>query len=248
LREGGSENSVASVEDRLDTPLDDLLPVPSQGGSIRQSSNSEVSKGYRESLLTGYADDQSLADAIAEADIYVAYDRHQHALDTLEAASAAESGNASGLLKMLEIYVSLDRIEEAQRVLPAIEQTGDRDSLRIALATLSGLSDVLQGDVAAKALAAETEVVQSEESTQLDVSLDLEFQEAANVQPVASEESDTSGMLDIDEDPTETALDLARAYLDMGDKAGAKDLLDKAISMGDGAQTEVAKQLLVSIE
>ena len=55
-------------------------------------------------------------------------------------------------------------------------------------------------------------------------------------------------MLDIDEDPTETALDLARAYLDMGDKAGAKDLLDEAISMGDGAQTEVAKQLLVSIE
>lgn len=248
LREGDSDNSVASVEDRLDTPLDDLLPVPSQGGSIRQSSDSEVSKGYGESLLTGYAADQSLADAIAEADIYVAYGRHQHALDTLEAASAAEPGNASGLLKMLDIYVSLDRFEEAQRVLPTIEQTGDHDSLRIAMATLSGLSDVLQGDVAAKELAAETEVGQSEESAQLDVSLDLEFQEAANVQPEASEESDTSGMLDVDEDPTETALDLARAYLDMGDKAGAKDLLATAISMGDEAQIELAKQLLASIE
>ena len=228
--------------------LEDLLPVPSQGGSIRQSSDSEVSKGYGESLLTGYAADQSFADAIAEADIYVAYGRHQHALDTLEAASAAEPGNASGLLKMLDIYVSLDRVEEAQRLLPAIEQTGDRDSLRIAMATLSGLSDVLQGDVAAKALAAETEVVQSEESAQLDVSLDLEFQEAANVQPVASEESDTSGMLDVDEDPAETALDLAKAYLDMGDKVGAKDLLETAISMGDEAQVELAKQLLASIE
>ena len=248
LREGGSDSSVASVEDRLDTPLDDLLPVPSQGGAIRQPSDSEVSKGYGESLLTGYAADQSLADAIAEADIYVAYGRHQHALDTLEAASAAEPGNASGLLKMLDIYVSLDRVEEAQRVLSAIEQTGDRDSLRIAMATLSGLSDVLEGDVAAKALATETEVVQSEESNQLDVSLDLEFQEAANVQPVASEEGDTSGALDGDEDPTETALDLARAYLDMGDKAGAKDLLETAISMGDEAQIELAKELLASIE
>lgn len=248
LREGGSDNSVVSGEDRLDTPLNNLLPVASQVGSIRQSSESEVSKGYEESLLTGYAADQSLADAIAEADIYVAYGRHQHALDTLEAASAAEPGNASGLLKMLDIYVSLDRIEEAQRVLPAIEQTGDRDSLRIAMSTLSGLSDVLEGDVTAKALATETEVVQSEESTQLDVSLDLEFQEAANLQPVASEESDASGMLDVDEDPTETALDLARAYLDMGDKAGAKDLLVTAISMGDEAQIELAKQLLASIE
>ena len=55
-------------------------------------------------------------------------------------------------------------------------------------------------------------------------------------------------MLDNDEDPAETALDLARAYLDMGDKAGAKDLLETAISMGDEAQVEVAQQLLASIE
>jgi FimV-like protein len=49
-------------------------------------------------------------------------------------------------------------------------------------------------------------------------------------------------------DPAETALDLARAYLDMGDKTGAKELLETAISMGDDAQVEVAKQLLASIE
>ena len=244
----GSRTLKSSAADDFERSLDDLLPVPAQSESASQRSESEASKGYGESLLTGYAADQSLADAIAEADIYVAYGRHQHALDTLEAASAAEPGNASGLLKMLDIYISLDRIAEAQRLMTAIEQTGDRDGMLMASAKLSNLSDVLEGDSAAKALAGESDVVESEASDELDVSLDLEFQEAANSERAVSEESDTSGMNDSDEDPAETALELARAYLDMGDKAGARDLLETAISMGDEAQAEIAKQLLASIE
>lgn len=256
--EGGSGASIAATADEFENPLDDLLPVPSQKESMNQRSELEASKGYGESLLTGYVADQSLADAIAEAEIYVAYGRHQHALDTLEAASAAEPANASGLLKMLEIYISLDRIEEAERLMTTIEQTGDRDAMSVAVATLSGVSDILEGDAAAKALATESEMVESDvvesgavesaEPDEIDVSLDLEFQEAANAERVVPEESDTSGMLDNDEDPADTALDLARAYLDMGDKAGAKDLLETAISMGDEAQVEVAQQLLASIE
>ncbi len=82
----------------------------------------------------------------------------------------------------------------------------------------------------------------------MDISLDIEFQEAAQPESVTPKESDASSMLDTEEDPAETALDLARAYLDMGDKTGAKELLETAISMGDDAQVEVAKQLLASIE
>ena len=256
--EGGTGASIAATADEFENSLDDLLPVPSQRESMSQRSESEASKGYGESLLTGYVADQSLADAIAEAEIYVAYGRHQHALDTLEAASAAEPANASGLLKMLEIYASLDRIEEAERLMTTIEQTGDRDAMSVAVATLSGVSDILGGDAAAKALATESEMVESkvvesgavesEEPDEIDVSLDLEFQEAASAERAMPEESDTSGVMDNHEDPAETALDLARAYLDMGDKAGAKDLLETAISIGDEAQVEVAQQLLASIE
>ena len=178
----------ASWRDRsrtLDTSLDDLLPVPSPSETMSEPSESEASKGYGESLLTGYAADQSLADAIAEADIYVAYGRHQHALDTLEAASAAEPKNASGLLKMVDIYISLDRIEEAQRLMATIERTGDRDAISMAVAKLSGVSNTLEGDAAARALAAESELVDSDEvesgaveskaPDEIDVSLDLEF-------------------------------------------------------------------------
>ena len=194
----------------------------------------------------------SLSSLVFEADIYVAYGRHQHALDTLEAASAAEPTNASGLLKMLEIYISLDRIEEAQGLLQAIEQSGDRDALLTAADQLSNISGVLTGDSASQALAAEVSppevAVDSEASLDVDISLDIEFQEAAQPESVTPKESDASSMLDTEEDPAETALDLARAYLDMGDKTGAKELLETAISMGDDAQVEVAKQLLASIE
>ena len=246
--EGDTGNDTSSKASGFETVFDELLPVPSQSEQMGQPSESEASKGYGESLLTSYAADQSLADAIAEADIYVAYGRHQHALDTLEAASVAEPSNASGLLKMLDIYISLDRVEEGQRLLSMIEQTGDRGSLSMAEATLSSASDALEGDAAAKALATESVAIESEEPDEIDVSLDLEFQKAANSERAVLEESDSSGMLDSDEDPAETALDLARVYLDMGDKAGAKDLLQTAMSMGDEAQVEVAKQLLASIE
>ena len=42
-------------------------------------------------------------------------------------------------------------------------------------------------------------------------------------------------------------LGIERHY-SLGDKAGAKDLLETAISMGDETQVEVAQQLLASIE
>lgn len=86
---------------------------------------------------------------------------------------------------------------------------------------------------------------------EFDFSLDLEFQEAANPELLTVQESDASGMLDSDEDLADAALKLARAYLDMDDKMGAKEFLETAISMGsmgDDAQVEIAKQLLVSIE
>jgi pilus assembly protein FimV len=242
----------ASDAKKTDSALDELLPVPAQSSKVNARSDSEASKGYGESLLTGYAADQSLSDAIAEADIYVAYGRHQHALDTLEAASAAEPNNASGLLKMLEIYISLDRIDEAQGLLQAIEQSGDRDALLTATDQLSSISEVLTGDSSSQALAAEaspSEVsVNAEPPLDVDISLDIEFQEAAQPDSVTPKESDASSMLDTEDDPAETALDLARAYLDMGDKTGAKELLETAISMGDDAQVEIAKQLLASIE
>lgn len=243
------EKADISAPSALSGGLDELLPVP---GQIKPQSEREPEagpeRGYGESLLTGYAADQTLADAVAEADIYVAYGRHQHALDTLEAASAAEPTNASGLLKMLDIYMSLDRIDEATGLLALIEGTGDMVALDSAKLRLDGHQASLSGDDAAHELASldTPETVDEVSDDTLDISLDLEFQEAAK--PALEEaEADASGELDA-EDPAETALDLALAYIDMGDKAGAVELLQTVLSSGDEAQREHAQSLLDSLE
>ena len=41
-----------------------------------------------------------------------------------------------------------------------------------------------------------------------------------------------------------TKLDLARAYLDMGDPDGARSILDEVVEEGDEAQRQEAQQLL----
>ena len=246
---GSNEKADISAPSALSGGLHELLPVPNQVGSQPDSEPvTGPERGYGESLLTGYAADQTLADAVAEADIYVAYGRHQHALNTLEAASAAEPSNASGLLKMLDIYMSLDRIDEAIGLLALIEGTGDTVALDTAKSRLDSYQASLSGDDAAHELASLDVPEPADETANdtLDISLDLEFQEAAK--PASEEaEVDASGALDT-EDPAETALDLALAYIDMGDKAGAADLLQTVLSSGDEAQREHAQSLLDSLE
>ena len=241
VRTEGTELTPASL---MGKSVDDLLPVPkSRSVDAASGGAGQSERGYGESLLTGYAADQSMADAVAEADIYVAYGRHQHALDTLEAASAAEPSSALGLMKMLEIYVSLDRIDEARELLGLIEATGDEGALIASQSKLDTHQAQLAGDQAAHDLA---QGPQSESEEALDLSLDLDFQQASRSES-EPEESDASGVLD-SEDPGETALDLARAYLDMGDQTGAAELLQSVIAMGDAAQCEQARALLDSLD
>ncbi|SFS03099.1 pilus assembly protein FimV [Dyella sp. OK004] len=49
------------------------------------------------------------------------------------------------------------------------------------------------------------------------------------------------------DDPADTKLDLARAYLDMGDPDGARAMLEEVLHEGSQMQKEVAKKLLESI-
>lgn len=46
------------------------------------------------------------------------------------------------------------------------------------------------------------------------------------------------------DDPVDTKLDLARAYLDMGDPDGARSMLEEALKEGSQSQREIAKRML----
>ena len=45
-------------------------------------------------------------------------------------------------------------------------------------------------------------------------------------------------------DETATKLDLARAYIDMGDTEGARDILDEVIAEGSDGQQQEARELI----
>jgi pilus assembly protein FimV len=45
-------------------------------------------------------------------------------------------------------------------------------------------------------------------------------------------------------DEVATKLDLARAYIDMGDSQGARDILDEVVKDGDDSQRQEAEDML----
>lgn len=66
----------------------------------------------------------------------------------------------------------------------------------------------------------------------------------------ANDMTDSGDELDFlsDADETSTKLDLARAYIDMGDRDGAKDILDEVMIEGSDTQKQEAKELLNRLE
>ena len=60
------------------------------------------------------------------------------------------------------------------------------------------------------------------------------------------EDDDDLGELNLDEDAS-SKLELARAYIEMGDKEGAKSLLDEVVSEGTDAEVSEANELLGSL-
>lgn len=80
-----------------------------------------------------------------------------------------------------------------------------------------------------------------------------EAEEAVHGQPVHSLDHDAEHDLSHDlgghftDDPVDTKLDLARAYLDMGDPDGAHAMLEEVMHEGTQMQKDVAKRLLESI-
>jgi len=76
---------------------------------------------------------------------------------------------------------------------------------------------------------------------ELDKHLDLESEQ------LAEEENGGSRQGFLDEDTIGTRLDLARAYLDMGDPEGARSMLDEVLSEGSAAQKEEARKLLAEL-
>lgn len=60
-------------------------------------------------------------------------------------------------------------------------------------------------------------------------------------------DADEDALSHFSDDPVDTKLDLARAYLDMGDADGARSMLDEVLSEGSQMQQDVARKLMTEL-
>ncbi|WP_157725177.1 FimV/HubP family polar landmark protein [Vogesella sp. LIG4] len=101
------------------------------------------------------------------------------------------------------------------------------------------LDSMLPGNEAAKETAAEPDAL---ETFSFDMS-SLEPHAGEAAKPAAAEAVPTTG-LDVSDDPLSTKLDLARVYLDMGDKEGAREVLEELVKEAQGSLKAEAEALL----
>ncbi|WOJ94306.1 FimV/HubP family polar landmark protein [Congregibacter variabilis] len=282
------------------------------------------SRGYGERKHDDYIDEGAGGDALAEADIYIAYGRYLQAIELLETAISSDPGNGAYRVKLIELYVDMGEEASAAEQLEELRKHGSSDSIARGEALLgtggataaapSFMADTgdeptatldlgeeldlepasLDTDADADGLDAldlsledaevESSVFESapvadedmetiefahleiEEDSPLDGSGDeLDFDSAdeeldlsdalvpgeeATSQSVApdSDDVETEELLIADDaDQMATKLDLARAYLDMGDNDGARGILEEVIEKGTEEQQQESRDLLTRI-
>ena len=202
-------------------------------------------------------------DVIAEADIYLAYGRYDQASDMLAAAIEHEPARIDLQLKQLELFVAQQAPDLFRNACLAL-LTQDPSTSAAAEALLSDIENVCdwwpEGDFAAPAETfvdryiddvEEGELEKSEESETdgSNVGLQLAYDADADSE-IESEEGDLEadvGNQNRNNDEVGTKLDLARAYIDMGDIEGAREILDEVMSEGSEEQRDQANAMIGKI-
>lgn len=220
------------------------------------------SRGYGQRRHDEYASDFEAADALAEADIYIAYGRHPQAIDLLNNALANEPGNPVYRLKLLEIHNELNDQAAAQEQLREIRSSGDNAAIAQAEAMLSGAETQAptpepvspSARDAGPGLPPNPLKMMEEEPLEadfegLEIEGDSGVQEADDLDLSADFEApggddDEELVIAADANGLSTKLDLARAYIDMGDDDGARQILEEIIAEGSEELKAEAQTLL----
>ncbi|MBT4522935.1 MAG: hypothetical protein HOC23_23285 [Halieaceae bacterium] len=129
-------------------------------------------RGYGEHKNDEYAADMDVVDALAEADIYIAYGRYPQAVDLLKTAIAGEPNNPDYREKLIELSVEMGDQEEAQQQYADLQIIDDANSLARAQEAMAGtdwLEDLPASSVAAVDAGNEKEQAGVEGGDELDV-------------------------------------------------------------------------------
>ncbi|UVE19696.1 peptigoglycan-binding protein LysM [Pseudomonas sp. LS44] len=165
-------------------------------------------------------------------------------LDEQSGKPAAEEDFLLGLEDELPAAMVRDDLSDLSLELPADDFT----SLELPADFDLSMDDDIPTAPAGDSFAAQLEAV----STDLDHS---SLKEESSSEEFAELQTSSSSDLGSDDDfdflsgtdETATKLDLARAYIDMGDTEGARDILDEVVSEGNGGQQQEARELIARL-
>jgi pilus assembly protein FimV len=257
-------SNVQLQEERLDVEEEPELDLAAEMAAAAPVSND---RGYGERKHDAYASDVEAADALAEADIYIAYGRHGQAVDLLNNALVNEPNNPVYRLKLIEIHTELNDRDQASEQLHQLRNSGDADSIARGEELLASLEaatdDVAEVSAPEQAAPASDDasgpglapnpLSMMEDSTDSESDFSgLEIEEGAG-EASTEEDLDLSGDFPDDEEELviaadangmSTKLDLARAYIDMGDDDGARQILDEVVAEGNEDAKAEAQSLL----
>ena len=268
LRRRGEEEEepVPSDDVFADVELQDQMLEVEEPEPVReepQQAEEPTERGYGERKHDEYASDMETGDALAEADIYIAYGRYPQAVELMKNAIANEPANPAYRLKLLEMLTEMGDREAAMDQMRELEAIDEPQSLARAREVLAGL-----GAAGAAAGATVTELVQPEEqdlTADTGELLESDFTGLEIEEPVAGEEAaeeldlsrdfggskpqvdDEDLVIATEANGMSTKLDLARAYLDMGDEEGARQILEEVLIEGSEEQKTEASVLLERI-
>lgn len=259
----GEESDFSSLEMDLEEPVEESKESRTDEFSLEPEDEpekpAEAESDEVESELSGL--DESFLDELdAELD-KVAGD------DELGGDEIEESS-----LDDLELDVSDEDLALMEEFSDSADTTNHGEEESASLDEELGLEDTLgEGDVMGEGEepSPEQEVADTEELEDLGAPENLAEQEAPaggeaaeEEIPVANEKADRPAPVDIDEselgedddfdflagtDEAATKLDLARAYIEMGDSDGARDILEEVALEGDDVQKAEAQDLLKNL-
>jgi pilus assembly protein FimV len=280
LRDADVELNDTESETDLEEPaplvaperFNDSNPVPTPSLNIQpalaqvpEDSDTQLPSGtgYGERKNDQYASDEA-GDALAEADIYIAYGRYPQAVDLLKTAIDNDPQNPAYRVKLAELSAEMGNKEEAQQQYDELQKLG-------AGSDVARVEEILRGATTATDFTADLD-----DPLELIADLDLTDDSGGALEADFGEleiESPAPNVLDDDLDLSadfgdeilgesdeedmvfaeggnemSTKLDLARAYLDMGDEDGAKQILEEVVLEGSPSQKEEAKTLLERLD
>jgi pilus assembly protein FimV len=214
---------------RKDNATDDDFTEVTLAGPASLSDDEEESRDVADE--TGAAENeeeedlsQQTSDPISEAEIYIAYGRFPQAIESLQNAIEKDPQKVDIQLKLLEVYAATEDSAQFNLLFGQLQALNDAE------ATAAGTE--LQEKLAC---AAETAAA----------AMDPTIVSSDPIEDIVEEDDDDELSFDLD---AGSKLDLARAYIDMGDNDGARTLLNEVTNEGDEAQIKEANDFLGSLE